>query len=108
MGIQNTRLYLSFYLDLEVNIKGLVGVAEVLPELLVEILRHADVLEHPLEFASVLEAARLLELRNHGGLGVVAGGHMLHQPLGQHLAIKLLEHILVLNVFEDDHLEKAT
>lgn len=35
-------------------------VAEVLLELLVQVFTDADVLEHPLQFGRVLEAARLL------------------------------------------------
>ena len=69
----------------------------------VQVLGHADVLEHPLELVGVLKATGLLQLGNHGGLGVVAGRHVLDQTLGQHLAVELLEHVLVLDVLEDDH-----
>ena len=90
-------------MDREVDVQRLPGVSQVLLEVLVEVLADADVLEHPLQLAGVLEAARLLQLGDHARLGVVAGGHVLHQPLGQHLAVELLEHVLVLDVLEDDH-----
>ena len=48
----------------------------------------------------------LLQFGYHGGFSVVTGRHVLHQPFCQHFAIKLLEHVLVFNVFENDHLKK--
>ena len=75
------------------------------PELLIQIFGDSDVLEHPLQLGRVLEPAGLLQLGDHGGLGVVAGRHVLHESLGQHLAVELLENVLVLDVLENDHLK---
>lgn len=106
-------------------------------ELLVQVFTDTDVLEHPLQFGRVLEAARLLhddknkrrfsrtcsellwvfltqadcvrshlEFRDHAGLGVVAGAVLVDQTFGQHLSIKLLEDIFVLDVLEHNHLQE--
>ena len=75
------------------------------PELLIQIFGDSDVLEHPLQLGRVLEPAGLLQLGDHGGLGVITGGHVLYQSLGQHLAVELLENVFVLDVLEHNHLE---
>ena len=93
------------HLNLEIDVERLVGVDQMFPELLIQIFGDSDVLEHPLQLGRVLEPAGLLQLRDHGGLGVVAGRHVLHESLGQHLAVELLENVLVLDVLENDHLK---
>ena len=72
-------------------------------EVLVQVLADPNVLEHSLQLAGVFEPTRLLQLGDHGCLGVVTGTHVLHQPLGEHLAVELLEHVLVLDVLEHHH-----
>lgn len=46
-----------------------------------------------------------LQLRDHAGLGVVAGAVLMNQTLGKHLGIELLEDVFVLDVLEHNHLE---
>ena len=60
-------------------------------------------LEHSLQFTGVLKPTGLLQFGDHGGLCIIRSRHVLNQSLGQHLAVELLEHILVLNVLEDNH-----
>ena len=47
-----------------------------------------------------------LEFGDHGHFGVVAGRERVDQSLGEHLAVELLEHVLVLDVLEYHHLQK--
>jgi hypothetical protein len=60
--------------------------------------------EHALELRRVLEAAGLLELRDHRRLRVVRARELLDEALGEHLGVELLEDVLVLDVLEDGHL----
>ena len=92
---------------MEVNIQWLPVIRVMLPELLIQVFGDANILEHPLQFAGVLEAAGLFQFGDHGGLCVVARGHVLDKTLGQHLAVKLLEHVFILDVFENDHLKRG-
>lgn len=62
-------------------------------------------LEHALQLGGVLKATCLLQLGDHGGLCVVAGRHVLNQPLGKHLRVELLEDILVFYVLKYNHLQ---
>ena len=62
-------------------------------------------LEHPLKLGRVFEATGLLQLGDHGSFSVVARRHVLHESLGQHLAVKLLEDVLVFDVLEHHHLK---
>ena len=89
-------------LGAEVQVEGF-WIGQVPPELLVEVLGDADVLEHSLELGGVLEPAGLLQFWDHGSLGVVAGGHVLHQTLSQHFTVEFLENIFVFDVFEHNH-----
>lgn len=47
-----------------------------------------------------------LEFGDHAGLCVVAGTVLMNQTFGQHLGIKLLENIFILDIFEHNHLEE--
>lgn len=49
-----------------------------------------------------------LEFGDHAGLCVVAGAVLMNQTFGQHLGIKLLENIFILDVFEHNHLQENT
>lgn len=47
-----------------------------------------------------------LEFGDHAGLCVVAGAVLVDQTFGEHLGIKLLENIFVLDVLEHNHLKE--
>lgn len=49
-----------------------------------------------------------LEFGDHAGLGVVAGAVLVDQTFGQHLGVKLLENVFVLDVLEHNHLREET
>lgn len=49
-----------------------------------------------------------LELRDHAGFGVVRDGEVVHETLGEVLAVVLLEHVFVVEVLEDSHLHIRT
>ena len=91
------------YLNLKVETECVIRILQVLAKVLVQVLGHTNVLEHPLELVGVLKSASCFQLGNHGGLFVITGRHVLDQPLGQHFAVELLEHILVLDILEDNH-----
>lgn len=48
-----------------------------------------------------------LEFGDHASLGVVAGAVLVDQTFGQHLSVKLLENIFVLDVLEHNHLKRG-
>lgn len=45
-----------------------------------------------------------LQFGDHAGLCVVTRTVLVHQSLGQHLSVELLEHVFVLDVLEHHHL----
>ena len=53
-----------------------------------------------------LKALAHLQLGDHAGLGVVGHGEVVHEALGEVLAVVLLEHVLVVEVLEDSHLQE--
>ena len=54
--------------------------------------------------ANLRESAPYLEFGDHTGFSIITGTVLVDQPLSQHLSVKLLEHVFVLNVFEHHHL----
>jgi hypothetical protein len=61
--------------------------------------------EHPLQLVRVLETTRFLEFGYHARLGLLGRRNGVNKAFRQLRAIKGLEDILVLDVFEDDHLD---
>lgn len=56
---------------------------------------------------SVLCCESHLEFGDHAGLCVVTGTVLMDQTFSQHLSIKLLENIFVLDVLEHNHLQET-
>jgi hypothetical protein len=81
-----------------------VSLLHLLLELSVRVLVDRNVLEHPLQFASVFETARILEFTNHRRFGILGGGSFTNESIRQHLGVELLENVLVFDVLEDRHL----
>lgn len=89
------------------EVRGVVSLLHLFLELGVRVLVDRDVLEHALQFARVLEPTSVLELADHGRLGVVGGRSLSDQSVRQHFRVELLEHVLVLDVLEDRHLARS-
>ena len=60
--------------------------------------------EHSLELIGVLETASFLQLGDHARFGLFRCRYTMDKSLGKLGAIESLEHILILDVLEDDHL----
>lgn len=60
--------------------------------------------EHSRKLAGELETTCLLELGDHRALAIVRGRRLVYESTGQLLLVKLLEHVLVVDEAEDDHL----
>ena len=60
--------------------------------------------EHALKFVCVLEAASLFQLRNHARLRFVRSRNAVDETFRELGRVILLENILVLQIFEQDHL----
>lgn len=60
--------------------------------------------KHFHELVGVIKTAYLLQLRDHATLGIIRCGSGLYQSLGKLLLVELLEDILIVDEFEDDHL----
>lgn len=48
-----------------------------------------------------------LQFGDHAGFCIVAGAVLVHQALGQHLSVELLEDVFVLDVLEHNHLQQS-
>ena len=78
-----------------------VGVGQERGELLIEVPGGEDVREHAMELGCELVAAGLLQSVDHGLLHVHAVALHVDQPLAQGPRVELLEHVLVVQIFED-------
>ncbi len=73
-----------------------------------EILSKASTyLIHTLKFGGILKSTGMFQLPNHWRLRLITCGLMRHQTGGQHLAVEFLKYILVLQIFEHDHLDES-
>jgi len=74
--------------------------ANMFLELRIQVLAEADVIEHALQLGGVLVAANVLQLGDHTLLGVIGGRREINEALRQHFGVKLLEHILVIDILQ--------
>ena len=63
--------------------------------------------KHPLQLVRVFESTGLFELRDHTRFGLVRCRHAMNQTFRQLGGVELLEYILILEVFKEDHLMNA-
>ncbi len=95
--------------DVELRVDGFLEVVFVqhlgLPVFVVgvEVFGDLDVLEHALQLVGVFEATGFFQFRYHARLGVIGCRAGVDEAFRQHLGIEFLEHVLVLDVFEDRH-----
>ena len=72
---------------------------------IVQIFRGLHVLEHSLQLVGILETAGLFELRDHIRLSIVRDGKCLYKTSRQIFGVEFQEHVLVVDVLEDGHLQ---
>lgn len=76
-----------------------------LTELVVEVGARAHVCEHALQLRGVLVAAHLLETADHEALHIARDRLTMDETASKHLGVKLLEHVLVVHILEDQNLQ---
>ncbi len=63
--------------------------------------------KHPLQLVCVFKSTSLFELGDHTRFGLIRCRHAMNQTFRQLGGVELLEYILILEVFKEDHLMNA-